>query len=74
VTHKFKIGQSVHYTSNVFRRFGATGIFEVVKLMPLEGDELLYRIKCPSEPYDRVAKESQLDREAMADGPFGAAV
>ncbi len=62
-SHKYKVGQSVHYTSNVLRRFGAVGDFRVVKLLPPEGDELQYRIKSPTEPHERVAKESQLDIE-----------
>jgi hypothetical protein len=35
----------------------------VVKLLPLEGDEHQYRIKSASEAFERVAKESQLDRD-----------
>ena len=64
--HKYKIGESVHYTSNVLRRFGAIGHFRVVKLLPAEGDELQYRIKSPSEAHERVAKESQLDKDRGA--------
>lgn len=72
--HKYQVGQSVHYTSNVLKRFGAIGTFQIVKQMPLEGDELQYRIKSATEPYDRVVKESQLDQDAIAAGPFGGAV
>jgi hypothetical protein len=53
----------VRYTSGPFGRFGATGSFKVVKLLPLEGDEHQYRIKSAGEAFERVAKESQLDRE-----------
>ena len=67
--HKYKIGESVHYTSNVLRRFGAIGHFRVVKLLPAEGDELQYRIKSPSEAHERVAKESQLDKDRGAIDP-----
>ena len=65
--HKYQVGQSVHYTSNVIRRFGAVGIFRIVKLLPPEGDEQQYRIKSPTEPHERVAKESQLDIDASLD-------
>ncbi len=64
--HRYKVGESVHYTSNVMRRFGATGNFRIVKLLPSEGDELQYRIKSATEPHERVAKESQLDRDQIA--------
>lgn len=61
--HKYTLGQSVRYTSGPFGRFGATGSFKVVRLLPLEGDEHQYRIKSSGEAFERVAKESQLDRE-----------
>lgn len=63
--HKYKVGETVHFTSNVMRRFGAKGTFLVVKLLPPEGAELQYRIKSPTEPYERVAKESQLDQDNL---------
>ena len=34
----------------------------VVKLLPTEGDDYQYRIKSSGEAFERVAKESQLDR------------
>jgi hypothetical protein len=70
IVHKYKVGESVHYTSNVMRRFGATGNFRIVKLLPLEGDELQYRIKSATEPHERVAKESQLDQDQIAVDPM----
>ena len=60
--HKFKVGQQVHYISNVMRRFGATGRFRITKLLPHEGGEFQYLIKSGEEPHERVAKESQLDQ------------
>ncbi len=63
--HKFKVGEAVHFTSNVMRRFGANGSFLVVKLLPPEGGELQYRIKNATEPHERVAKESQLDQDSL---------
>src|SRR4249919_991300 len=62
-THKYSIGQNVRYTSGPFGRFGASGSFKIVKLLPPEGDEHQYRIKSTGEAFERVAKESQLDRE-----------
>jgi hypothetical protein len=61
--HKYTIGQNVRYTSGPFGRFGASGSFKIVKLLPPEGDEHQYRIKSTGEAFERVAKESQLDRE-----------
>ena len=62
-SHKYSIGQNVRYTSGPFGRFGASGAFKVVKLLPPEGDEHQYRIKSAGEAFERVAKESQLDRD-----------
>jgi hypothetical protein len=62
-THKYSIGQSVRYTAGPFGRFGASGSFKIVKLLPPEGDEQQYRIKSTGEAFERVAKESQLDRD-----------
>ena len=36
-----------------------------MKLLPLEGDEHQYRIKNTEEAFERVAKESQLDRLSL---------
>ncbi len=62
-THKYSIGQNVRYTSGPFGRFGASGSFKIVRLLPPEGDEQQYRIKSAAEAFERVAKESQLDRD-----------
>ena len=60
--HKFKVGQSVIFASGPFGRGGASGIYKITQLLPPEGDDNQYRIKSASEPHERVAKESQLDR------------
>ncbi len=62
-SHKYTIGQTVRYTAGPFSRLSATGSFKVIKLLPLEGDEHQYRIKNSGEAFERVAKESQLDRD-----------
>jgi hypothetical protein len=33
-----------------------------MRLLPAEGNDLLYRIKSPAETFERVAKESELAR------------
>ena len=62
-THKFRVGQTVLYTSSPISRPGASGSYKVVKLLPSDGDDYQYRIKNPGEAFERVAKESQLDLE-----------
>jgi hypothetical protein len=60
--HKFKIGQSVNFTSGPFGRGGGSGVYKVTQLLPPEGDDYQYRIKSSEEPHERVVKESQLSR------------
>jgi hypothetical protein len=59
--HKFHVGQTVHYMSGPFGRGGTSGVYQIVRVLPREGDDQQYRIKSASEPHERVAKESQLD-------------
>ena len=61
--HKYTVGETVHYTAGSLGRAGASGSFQIVRLLPSDGDDYQYRIKSAGEPYERVAKESQLDRE-----------
>jgi hypothetical protein len=60
--HRYHVGDIVYYTSPSFGRAAATGSYTVVKLLPSEGDDYQYRIKNTEEAFERVAKESQLDR------------
>jgi hypothetical protein len=49
--HKFKIGQSVNYTSGRFGFAGsARGIYKITQLLPPEGDDFQYRVKSAAEP------------------------
>jgi hypothetical protein len=65
--HKFKIGQSVNYTSGPFGAGSASSVYKITRLLPPEGDDFQYKIKSPAEPHERVAKESQLDRADMVE-------
>jgi hypothetical protein len=60
--HKYRVGEVVYYTSPSFGRAAASGSYTVVKLLPSDGDDYQYRIKSSGEAFERVAKESQLDR------------
>ncbi len=61
-SHKYQVGEVVYYTSPTFGRTSASGSYTVVKLLPSEGDDYQYRIKSSGEAFERVAKESQLDK------------
>jgi len=60
--HKYRVGETVYYTSPSFGRAAATGSYTVLKLLPSDGEDYQYRIKSSGEAFERVAKESQLDR------------
>jgi hypothetical protein len=62
-THKFRVGQTVFYTSSPITRPGASGSYKVVRLLPSDGEDYQYRIKHSGEAFERVAKESQLELE-----------
>jgi len=61
-SHKYQVGEAVYFTSPNFGRAAATGSYTVVKQLPSEGDDYQYRIKSNGEAFERVAKESQLER------------
>ena len=62
-SHRFRVGQTVFFTSSPISRPGASGSYQVVRLLPSDGEDYQYRIKNPGEAFERVAKESQLELE-----------
>jgi hypothetical protein len=61
--HKFAIGTAVYYESS-FSSGGARGVYKIVKQLPVERDnKIVYRIKSPSETFERTADESQLSQQ-----------
>ena len=60
LTHKYKVGETVFFTASNVSRPAATGAYEVIRLLPVDGDDCQYRIKSTTEAFERVAKESQL--------------
>ena len=58
--HKFSVGSTVYFTASNVSRPAASGTYEVIRLLPTEGDDCQYRIKSSDEAFERVAKESQL--------------
>jgi hypothetical protein len=60
--HRFQVGQTVLFSSVATSRPAASGSFKIIRLLPLDDDDYQYRIKHPGEAFERVVKESQLDR------------
>lgn len=61
-SHKYQVGEAVYFTSPSFGRAAASGSYTVVKLLPSDTDDYQYRIKSSGEAFERVAKESQLEK------------
>jgi hypothetical protein len=59
-SHRFKVGQTVFYTSGVGSGRGG-GVFTIMQRLPPDGDDNQYRIRSADEPFDRVVKESELE-------------
>ena len=58
--HKYNVGETVYFTASNVARPAASGTYEVIRLLPTDGDDCQYRIKSSIEAFERVAKESQL--------------
>lgn len=64
--HKFKVGQLVDFAP-VRPGMPTSGRqYEIVRLLPAETGEFLYRVKSKGETFERVAKESELSRRSPA--------
>jgi hypothetical protein len=59
--HKYSVGETVYFTVSNVARPAASGTYEVIRLLPTDGDDCQYRIKSSTEAFERVAKESQLN-------------
>lgn len=64
--HKYKVGQTVGYSPSRWSMRAQAGNCKVIRLLPADAGENLYRVKCPSEPFERMAKESELDQGSEA--------
>ena len=59
--HKFKVGQFVDYRpGRLSGSLLASSKYKILRLLPAEGSDLLYRIKSADETFERVAKEHEL--------------
>jgi len=58
--HRYKVGQAVDFTPGRWGPPASAREYKVLRLLPFEGGDLLYRIKSSAETFERVAKESEL--------------
>jgi len=60
--HRFRIGQKVQLMRGFPNQAAASGEYQVVRRLPHENGEFLYRVKSIRENHERVVKESELDK------------
>lgn len=58
--HKFKVGQTVNFSPSRWSMRAQSGFCKIVRLLPADSGENLYRVKCASEPFERMVRESEL--------------
>jgi hypothetical protein len=58
---KFRPGQVVRLCRSPYRS-SADGEYKVVRSLPTNGGEPEYRVKSMREPYERVVKESEIEK------------
>jgi hypothetical protein len=59
-SHKFKVGQMVDFTPSQMGVLASARGYKILRLLPQENGQRLYRIKTIAEAYERIAKESEL--------------
>lgn len=63
MTYRYRCGQWVRFGRSSQLRNAADGAYQVTRQLPSDSDgERQYRIKSAREQYERVAKESELER------------
>jgi hypothetical protein len=60
--HKFKVGQMVDFVPSQRGLAASARSYKILRLLPHEGGERLYRIKTIAEAFERIARESELLR------------
>lgn len=61
--HKYRVGQLVDFSPARPGVPASVRSYKVLRLMPTESGEFLYRIKTVTEAFERIAKESELQVE-----------
>ena len=61
--HKFKIGQTVAFRPMRSAIPASSQGYKIIRLLPAEGTDLIYRIKGVGEAFERIAKERELTRK-----------
>jgi len=60
VHHKFTVGQEVEFLPGRMDFHVPRGIYTIVRQLPMESNDFLYRVKNVRDGHERVMRESQL--------------
>ncbi len=58
--HMFEVGQALFFSPSIFEGASREGTYRVVRLLPADGGDNQYRLKCEADGHERVVRESQL--------------
>lgn len=58
--HKFAVGAKVEFLQTRNDLHVPAGIYTVVRLLPVEGNDCQYRVKNERDGHERIIRESQL--------------
>jgi hypothetical protein len=67
--HKYHIGEIVDFTNRHIAMPSGVAPCEIVRLLSTDGDDPQYRVKCPTETFERVVRESQLHKDPVDGSP-----
>jgi hypothetical protein len=66
--HKFRIGQEVSFSPAKLSLPSSSRSYKIVRRLPREGGEFMYRIKSAAELFERVARESEIKKLSSSAG------
>jgi hypothetical protein len=64
--HKFKVGQTVNLIPNRLDRQLPSGAYTILRLLPIEGLDIRYRVRNSRDGHERVVLEGQLSAQERA--------
>lgn len=68
VQHKFIVGQEVSFSPGKRSMSASSRSYKIIRRLPIEGGEVMYRIKSAAEQFERVARESEIGGIGAAGG------
>lgn len=66
---KYRVGQMVDFNPSPADVTASVRKYKILRLLPRQGAEQRYRIKTITEPFDRIATESEIVPASAGSGP-----